>query len=117
MLLVGAGVGSAPIRALLPEFPADTDVAVILRAHDPQHLLLRDEIVDDLALRGGALHELVGPRDRVRTDPQMLLHLVPDLRARDVYLCGPEGFMQSFGASLRAAGVRDEHIHHESFAL
>lgn len=117
VLLVGAGVGSAPIRALLPEFPPETDVAVILRAHDREHLLLRDEIVDDLSTRGGALHELVGPRDRVRTDPQMLLHLVPDLRSRDVYLCGPEGFMQSIGASLRAAGVRDEHIHHESFAL
>ncbi len=117
VLLVGAGVGSAPIRALLPEFSADTDVAVMLRAHDPAHLLLRDEIADDLAIRGGALHELVGPRDRVRTDPDMLLHLVPDLRSRDIYLCGPEGFMQSFLGSLRAAGVRDERIHHESFAL
>jgi ferredoxin-NADP reductase len=117
VLLVGAGVGSAPIRALLPEFAPQTDIAVILRAHDRDHLLLRDEITEDLAIRGGTLHELVGPRDRVRTDPGMLLHLVPDLRSRDVYLCGPEGFMESFGASLRAAGVQEDRIHHESFAL
>lgn len=117
VLLVGAGVGSAPIRALLPEFPRDTDVAVLLRAHDREHLLLRDEIAGDLAIRGGTLHELVGPRDRVRTDAAALQHLVPDLRSRDVYLCGPEGFMEAFAANLRAAGVRDDRIHLESFAL
>lgn len=117
VLLVGAGVGSAPIRALLPEFGPRTDIAVILRAHDPAHLLLRDEIAEELSIRGGALHELVGSRERVRTDPNMLLHLVPDLRSREVYLCGPEGFMADFGASLRAAGVPEDRIHHESFAL
>jgi predicted ferric reductase len=117
VLLVGAGVGTAPIRALLPEFPAKTDIAVLLRAHDPSHLLLRDEIAGDLQIRGGVLHELVGPRDRVRTDAAALLALVPDLRRRDVYLCGPEGFMTAFNAQLRRAGVPEAQIHHESFAL
>ncbi len=117
VLLVGAGVGAAPIRALLPEFPASTDVSVLLRAHDPQHLMLRDEIADDLQLRGGTLHELVGPRSQVRTDPALLTHLVPDLRAREVYLCGPEGFMESMRRSLQAAGVPESHIHYESFAM
>lgn len=117
VLLVGAGVGATPIRALLPEFPPSTDVSVLLRAHDPQHLMLRDEIAEDLRVRGGALHELVGPRSQVRTDPAMLQHLVPDLTSRDVYLCGPEGFMEMMRRSLLGAGVPESQIHYESFAL
>jgi ferredoxin-NADP reductase/DMSO/TMAO reductase YedYZ heme-binding membrane subunit len=117
VLLVGAGVGAAPIRALLPEFPADTDVAVLLRAHDAGGLLLRDEIARDVARRGGILHELVGPRALVRTDPATLLRLIPDLRHRDVYLCGPELFMQALRDALHDAGVSDQQIHYESFAL
>src|SRR3954469_5565475 len=61
VLLVGAGVGITPIRALLEELPEHADVVVLLRGSTPDDLVLRDEIADDVRRRRGRLHELVGP--------------------------------------------------------
>ena len=46
---VGAGVGIAPILALLQELPPETDVAVLLRASTPAELVLRDEVAAEVA--------------------------------------------------------------------
>jgi ferredoxin-NADP reductase len=117
VLLAGAGVGSTPLRALLEDLPDGTDVVVLLRAHTREELVLRDEIaalVEDL---GGELHELVGPRAEVRLDPAALTWLVPDLAARDLFVCGPEGFTEAVKASARAAGTPRERIHEEAFSF
>ncbi|MDX6377266.1 MAG: hypothetical protein QOE98_1569, partial [Gaiellaceae bacterium] len=92
VLLVGAGVGITPIRALLEELPEGADVVVALRGSTRDDLVLRDEIADHVRHRRGRLHELVGPRERVRLDAATLTALVPDIAERDVYLCGPEPF-------------------------
>jgi ferredoxin-NADP reductase len=113
VLLVGAGVGITPIRALLEELPRRVDVVVVLRASRREELVLRDEIAELVAARGGILRELVGPRERVDLDAV----IARDLRGRDLYVCGPEGFTASVTAGARAAGVPDDHIHHESFAF
>ncbi|MCW2967598.1 MAG: hypothetical protein JWM71_1370, partial [Solirubrobacteraceae bacterium] len=41
LVMVGAGVGSAPILALLQDLPSHTDVVVMLRASTEQELILR----------------------------------------------------------------------------
>jgi predicted ferric reductase len=113
VLLVGAGVGITPIRALLEELPKRVDVVVVLRASHRADLVLRDEIAELVARRGGVLRELVGPREHVDLDAVLARHL----RDRDVYVCGPGGFTSAVTASARAAGVPDDRIHHESFAF
>jgi ferredoxin-NADP reductase len=120
VLLIGAGVGSTPIRALLDELPRSADVVVILRGSTVEDLVHRQEFHE--LIRGrrrglGRLHELIGPRDQVRLDAGMLGRLVPDIRGRDVYVCGPEGFTTAVVAAAQAAGVPKEHIHRESFAF
>jgi predicted ferric reductase len=117
VLLVGAGVGITPIRALLEELPRDTDVVVILRGSAPEDLVLRDEIADQVGLRGGRLYELVGPRERVRVDSAALSALVPDIARRDVYLCGPEPLQDVLIESATGAGVAPSRLHHESFSF
>jgi predicted ferric reductase len=112
VLLVGAGVGITPIRALLEELPERVDVAVVLRASRSEELVLRGEIAGLVARRGGVLRELVGPRERV----DLAAALAPHLRG-DVYVCGPGGFTSAVTAIARAAGVPDDRIHHESFAF
>ena len=116
MLLVGAGVGITPIRALLEELPEAVDVVVILRGSQREDLVLRDEIAELVVARGGRLHELVGPREQVRLDADRLSALAPDLRERDVYICGPDGFTAAIASTAtrrrRRAGPHPLRILH-----
>jgi ferredoxin-NADP reductase/DMSO/TMAO reductase YedYZ heme-binding membrane subunit len=117
VLLIGAGVGITPIRALLGELPRRVDVTVILRGSAREELVLREEIAELVRRRGGRLHELVGPREEVRLDARRLAALVPQLADRDVYVCGPDGFTAVVLAAARDAGVPAARLHHESFAF
>jgi predicted ferric reductase len=117
LLLVGAGVGTAPILALLQELPQESDATVLLRASTRQELVLRDEVAAEVQRRGGRLVELVGSRDRVRLDADALRELVPDVRRRDVYLCGPDALSRRLATELQRAGVRQSRIHFESFTF
>ena len=45
-----------------------------------------------------------------------LLHHVPDLAHRDVYVCGPRQWADEFGRTALAAGLPPEHLHIETFA-
>ena len=113
VLLVGAGVGITPIRALLEELPKRVDVVVLLRASRHAELVLHDEIAELVSRRGGVLHALVGAREEVDLGAAVAHHA----RGRDVYVCGPDGFTSAVAAAARAAGVPAERIHHESFAF
>jgi len=117
VLLVGAGVGSAPIRALLQDLPMHTDVVVLLRASTREELVLRDAITPDVHRRGGRIIELPGSRRQVPLDAAALQTLVPDVRRRDTYVCGPEAFTDTLAGSLHEAGVTADRIHFESFAF
>ncbi len=117
VLLVGAGLGVTPIRAILEALPAGTDTSVIVRASRRQDLVLQDELVALVRARSGALHELLGPRDSVRFDQRVLRRLVPDVAQRDIYVCGPDGFAEKLVAAARRLGVPEEQIHRESFAF
>ena len=117
VVLVGAGVGATPVRAMLDDLPAHVDVTVILRASTHAELVLRDEIVACVAQRAGRLHELVGPRARFPLDAGALQRLVPDLARRDLYVCGPKGFTQELIGSALTLGVPEAQIHYEDFAF
>jgi predicted ferric reductase len=117
LLLVGAGVGITPLRALLEDLPDGADVVVVLRASTPDGLVHRSEIAALVQHHGGRLHELVGPRQRVKLSPRSLRHLVPDIADRDIYICGPEGFDGQIVAAATKLGVADEQIHLEAFGF
>jgi ferredoxin-NADP reductase/DMSO/TMAO reductase YedYZ heme-binding membrane subunit len=117
LLLVGAGVGTAPILALLQELPESTDVTVLLRASTPAELVLRDEVAAEVLRRGGRLIERVGSRRQVRLDAAALRELVWDVGRREAYLCGPDALARRVAGELRRAGVPGDRIHLESFAF
>ena len=120
VLLIAGGVGITPLRALVEALPAEPgDVTLLYRATHEDDLLFRAELDDLSRTRGIQVRYLVGPRDKgpgPLSGPR-LRHMVPDIRERDVYLCGPPGMMTAALRSLRSIGVRRSQVHHERFEL
>ena len=116
-LLVAAGIGVTALRALLEDLPRSAAPVVLLRATRPEDLVLHSEVTELVRHRHGAIHELVGPREQVAIDEASLPRLVPDLDQRDVYVCGPAGFVAAIVDVAANLGVPADAIHHEAFAL
>lgn len=123
LLLLGAGLGIAPIRALLEELPDVLDVVVIQRASTASDAVLHDELRELVAHRGRTtLHLVTGargePDDPGRPlGPDHLGRLVPDLADREVFLCGPPGLTADVLRTLTELRVPQSLVHHESFVL
>jgi predicted ferric reductase len=128
VLLMAAGVGITPIRALLEDLPYAPGEATLVyrysRAHDA---ILTREIDAIAAHRGVDVRYLPGPRradgswlptgsDGVRDDVEGLELIVPDVPDRDIFVCGPPAWITAVRRAARAAGATREQIHTEDFA-
>jgi predicted ferric reductase len=113
--LIAAGAGVTPVRALLEDLPQGTDPVVLLRASSEDQLLLADEVRDLAGEKGGRVLGAFGSRHRVTLDAHTLRSHIPDLAARDVFVCGPEPFTQAVTAAAKRAGVAPERLHVEGF--
>ena len=116
-LLVAAGIGVTALRSLLEDMPRNAAPVVLLRGTRTEDLVLRKEVADLVRYRRGRLHELVGTREQAVLDERSLPRLVPDLHRRDIYVCGPEGFVTSIVDLAARLGVPAEAVHHEAYAL
>ena len=127
VLLMGAGIGITPLRALLEELEQEPgDVTVVHRVHARSGAVLADEVAA-LAAARGARHLLVeGPRvpgraswlpaqARHLTDVEALREVVPDIADHDVYVCGADGWMRAVRDAALEAGVPRGAVHLERF--
>ena len=114
-LLIAGGVGITPIRALLEELDGHT--VVIYRVNTPQDAVLLDELRGLAHAKGAVLHVVSGPAVPDKLAPETLSRLVPDVRDRDVFVCGPPGMAGAVLRSLRALRVPKPQIHAERFSL
>lgn len=127
ILLLGAGIGITPLRALLEELPyRPGEAALVYRANTPGDFALRSELDAIARRRGAQVHYLDGPPPARGSwlpaslahlsDRDALLRIAPDVVHRDVYLCGPGPWMDAVRSALQAAQVPDRQIHSEAFA-
>lgn len=120
VLLVAAGIGITPIRALLEGLPAGPDRAVVVyRARSEEEIVFGEELAELAFQRGAQLIYVLGDdrdaRARQALTPDGLRALVPDVAERDAYLCGPPGLVQHLRGALGRLGVA--HIHLDPFEL
>jgi predicted ferric reductase len=126
--LLAGGIGVTPLRAMLEEMPQGPgDITLIYRARDEHDVIFKREIDALAAATGARVFYVLGPRVPGRaswlpasaahlTDAGALRHLVPDIAAHDVYVCGADGWMDAARAAAVAAGVPAHHVHEERFA-
>ncbi|MGH8893813.1 MAG: ferredoxin reductase family protein [Actinomycetes bacterium] len=128
VVLLGAGVGVTPLRALAETVDDRAGVVVLHRVSRPDQVLFDAELRDLVARRAMSVRLLVGPRRRADSwlpelddvppgldDRQVLRILVPDVAARDVFVCGPPAWTDLVRRSLAEAGVPRRLVHVERF--
>ena len=122
--LIGAGVGTAPLRALADGLTYAPGHAVYLERFT-DHPVFSTEIDTLSRRRGLRVIRLPGHRRSATSwlgdgvpaisDQDVLKWLVPDIADRDVYVCGPGPWADLVIDSLRANGVPPSDIHSETF--
>jgi len=117
VLLVGGGVGITPLRAIMEEFPNNTQIDVLYRASRDEDLVLRKEL-DELSDRIGArVHYLVGSRTDHPMTAEYIKTFVPQFADAEIYICGPEPLVTAVKKAAAGAGVPKDRFHDEAFAF
>ena len=126
--MVACGIGITPLRSLLEELDyAAGDAVLVYRAHASEDLIFRAELDDLAARRGITVHYVLGPRVRDRqswlpesaadwSDADALRSLVPEIDEYDVFVCGPDRWMDAACAAALAAGLPPDQLHQERFS-
>ncbi|MEI8083061.1 MAG: ferredoxin reductase family protein [Actinomycetes bacterium] len=115
-----AGCGIAPIRGLLDEFPADTQVTLLYRVSGviTDEVLLRGELEAVFSARPAwKLIYLPGSRRDYVFTAEALTRMVPHLADSDVYVCGADELGEHIEAACRQAGTPKHRIHRELFVF
>ncbi|PMS28859.1 hybrid-cluster NAD(P)-dependent oxidoreductase [Paraburkholderia rhynchosiae] len=128
-LYLSAGSGVTPLMSMLRagmDLGLDRDIVFMHSARTPLDIVFRREL--DAALstadRLQILHVCEGVGEEPdwngsigRLTPTLLEQLVPDFRNREVFICGPAGYMQSVKEILKKSGHDPARYHEESFNL
>ena len=129
MVMLAAGVGITPFRALLEDSEyGPGEATLIYRYTEEEHAIFLGELATLASQRGVELVLMpgrrrddgswlpAGPEHPPESDADALLRLVPDIAHRDVFACGPVPWLTSVRRASRKAGVKSRDFHHEDYA-
>ncbi|QNE22656.1 oxidoreductase [Kribbella qitaiheensis] len=128
LAMLACGIGITPLRALLEDLPySPGDAVLVYRARSSPDLVFREELEQLARDRGTTVHYVLGRRitDRKSWLPQeaaqwedaaALEALVPHLSAYDVFVCGPDPWMDAISAAALEAGLPASQLHQERFS-
>ena len=121
VLLIAAGVGITPLRALYESIWAwPGDLALIYRESDPAKVLFRRELEAIAAARQAKLDIIVGSRAQLGGDPlsaPSLARIPRPCRTRHLRLRPGRDGGRASSEALRSLGVPRRQIHTESFTF
>ncbi|WP_299050618.1 hybrid-cluster NAD(P)-dependent oxidoreductase [uncultured Nocardioides sp.] len=128
-LFLTAGSGATPAMSMvraMADRGSGASVVLVHSARTPSDILFRRELAalpeSGLDLRVTSVCESDSPADRWdgplgRLSASLLQLVAPDLDRREVFLCGPPGYMAAATALLDGLGVDPERVHRESFEV
>ncbi|MDN5909919.1 MAG: hybrid-cluster NAD(P)-dependent oxidoreductase [Brevibacterium sp.] len=134
-LFVSGGSGISPIMSMVRSLlarPAGTatDIVLIHNAATPADIIFRPELEQlaevpgvsvvtmcsrDSASEVEVAEEWTGRRGRITS--QTLAEVVPELRDRETFVCGPGDYMAAVRLMLDERGVLGSRVHEESFVF
>jgi predicted ferric reductase len=126
--MFACGIGITPLRALLEELEYRPGEAVLVyRARSEADLVFRDELEQLARRRGITVHYVLGPRMRKRSswlpesarswsDVDAMWDFVPGIPQYDVYVCGPDRWMDAVCAAALEVGLPANQLHQERFS-
>jgi ferredoxin-NADP reductase/DMSO/TMAO reductase YedYZ heme-binding membrane subunit len=127
LALFASGLGIAPMRGLLEELEFDAGEAIVVhRSESEADAPFHDEIAAIATRRGVDTVSLAGPAPTQRRswlpddaaghigDVEAVLHLVPDVVDRDVFVSGPPEWVHLVVDAVRRAGVPARQVHADS---
>jgi ferredoxin-NADP reductase len=121
VLMVAGGIGITPVRALLETFPAGSDVTLLYRVATDDDAIFRDELTELASSRGIEIHlgvgTDIGDDQTDRLGIPAIRAVVPDVRERDCFVCGPPALVDAVCRRLERLGVPKRQIHFERFEL
>lgn len=128
-LYLSAGSGITPLMSMARtayELGLDSDIVFLHSARTPLDLIFRPELeLMQTAMPGFRLVYICDQPDgnatwnglTGRLSPQVLRQAVPDFLEREVFVCGPAGYMASIRSMLEDAQYDMQHYHQESFEI
>jgi len=129
LLFLSAGSGVTPLMSMVraaSDLAVDRDVVFVHSARTPEDIIFRNEICH-LSKRLPRLKVLnvvegVGKEPEWngqvgRLNLEMLKSYVPDFADREVFICGPGGYMSSIKDTLAHEGFDMSRYHSENFDL
>ena len=115
VVLVGGGVGIAPLIAIMDEFDESVAVDVLVRVSTEEEIVLNRELDVLAEKRGAQVHYLVGSRKKHPMTAREIMKYVPGFRYCDVYVCGPTPLVEAVREAATAAGIPKGRFHAEIF--
>ena len=122
-LLVAGGIGITAVRALAEDLCAmGVDVVILHRCRSDRDAVFSSELKEQAAATGMRVQHLTnrqapGGMGRNWFRPEVLGRLVPDVRNREVYICGSRGMTVDVIGALGRLAVPRAQVHTEAFGL
>ena len=123
ILVIAGGVGITPIRSLIDSFSVEKKDVVLLYGNKTEaDIVFNRELNEYASAENLKVYNVLSADpnwlgEKGFIDEEKIKKLVPDLPARDIYLCGPGPMMRAVIGALRRLGVSRSKIYFEEFAL